>query len=403
MIKKIIITTLLLCSKSYIIATEQAVVIDPVVDLIGDPLHRITKATGGFIQKFDDLPVSFQRGRHCPRLHQLLFNEQVTIIERYKDQVKVEIPNLFYQLAQSDKKQNIFWAPNGHFMPIDELKKNNIDTASLPQPIRYANSQPTHQTIISLIEPFADPITKKTYSIGTRFVAMQKHQIQNSYLVHVYDSQAKRMKRILIPSAYAFLEPAQKQEDKVNLFVNLLKQWAHKENGFIPYVWGGCSFTNPIQHEHFEIKHPNKLVAYFYRKESEHQHPKNGFDCSNLVARAAQICGIPYYFKNTTTALRNLTHVSLSDQIKNGDLLWYVGHIMIVSNVDENKLIEASSYDEGYGKVHEVPLNKIFKGINSYAELQDQLKIKQTIYRLTKLGTVSKPIYDIKILRLPTS
>jgi len=61
----------------------------------------------------------------------------------------------------------------------------------------------------------------------------------------------------------------------------------------------------------------------------------SGFDASGLILRAAQIAGLPYFYKNSTTALANLHAVLPARLPKEGDILGAVGKglIVVVSDI----------------------------------------------------------------------
>ena len=128
--------------------------------------------------------------------------------------------------------------------------------------------------------------------------------------------------------------------------------------------------------------------------------PATGFDCSGVILRAAQIAGLPYFYKNTVTILNNLKPLTATDELADGDLIWLPAHIMVVSDVAQQLCIEARHYAHGYGKVHEIPIQKVFGNIPHYAALK-QAHLNQTpIDRLDRQGQVRQQV-KIKLLKLP--
>ncbi len=127
------------------------------------------------------------------------------------------------------------------------------------------------------------------------------------------------------------------------------------------------------------------------------QKPHSGFDCSNLVLRAAQLAGIKYYYKNTATLMMSKIHqVKSGEKINRGDIACYTGHVFVILDPERNIIIEAAGYGVGFGKVQTIPLLKVYKGVN---KTQDLLT-SRPIYRLNNLGEVfGKPITDLKIFR----
>jgi len=73
----------------------QAVVIALVVDLVGQPMKTYC-SNKTVADAYRDLPLcggEQKPERSCPRIHQLLFNEVVTILEEQKDEVRIILEN----------------------------------------------------------------------------------------------------------------------------------------------------------------------------------------------------------------------------------------------------------------------------------------------------------------------
>jgi hypothetical protein len=120
-----------------------------------------------------------------------------------------------------------------------------------------------------------------------------------------------------------------------------------------------------------------------------------GLDCSCLIARAAQIYGIPYFFKNTTTLFQCMKPIEKGQSLQNGDLMWYMGHVLVVSDVKNNKITESVGYPFGYGKVIEHPLHKVFKDMYSYSDLEKACFNGQPIQRLSSDGHVARTVNKV--------
>ena len=119
-----------------------------------------------------------------------------------------------------------------------------------------------------------------------------------------------------------------------------------------------------------------------------------------MIARAAQMCEIPYFCKNTTTIERCLTPLSKDNKPIPGDIIWIPGHVMVIADLANNTLIEARGYKHGYGKVHEIPLNEEFKGINTYHDLINAYHNNKAIIRLDRNGNEQETIINLKLLQL---
>jgi hypothetical protein len=124
-----------------------------------------------------------------------------------------------------------------------------------------------------------------------------------------------------------------------------------------------------------------------------------GFDCAGLILRAAQCCGIPFFFKNSTTIAHYMRPLQPNETIEEGDILWIYGHVMVVADIRRNTIVEARSHYHGFGKVHEIPLHQEFKGMNTFEDLRKAFFNKQGLERLDASGNVVQKITQFKILK----
>lgn len=375
----------------------------PVADLVGNSLCT-TYNGQKVVTNYNNLPLSSQRSSDCLRLHQLLFNEKVTILDQQGEEVLVQIPMVFYELEAHNQRYDTYWSLKKNFITLDELQQLGITGDFFPEPIDYKNPDLnlSNKKTIALTHPFHDSITNQTFSVGTRFIVNTKKKIRNAYSIFIFDFQKKSLRTTAVPFQLCRVENlSENYKTKMHDFVALLKNWIGTR-GIIPYVWGGCSFTEKSQDEPFELieKYDNGKKSAYYQRISCNGSPKNGFDCTGIVARAAQICGIPYYFKNSTTVAKYLKTPSDSQSCVEGDLIWIPGHIMVVADTVKNTIIEARAYDHGFGKVHEIPLSEVFKGVTNFAQLNKAYKSCQRLQRLDKQGKVVQVIDSFKVLKL---
>lgn len=383
--KVLVFTCLHICT---LYTQNLGLVIHPVADLIGQPVAK----TG---RTYANLPVAGS-AEMCPRMHQLLFNETVEILKESGDEYYVRVPNLFYVTAQNNKQHNLYWTDKKAILPYNCLN-NNPNNNFIPKPIDFLNKHKEIQPIVTLSKPFYNKVFNVTFSAGTRFVAHPPHT-RFAYTVSAWHPQQQTIITIQIPKSHAVLQCERTPDEARSLFIELLKTWAHTK-GFIPYVWGGCSFT----YTHPAKSALNKQTTgtnIIYTVQGDNNTQKHGFDCAGLIARAAQAAGIPYYYKNTATLATYLKPVKTLCDLKEGDLIWIPGHVMAVANLQKNSLIEARHYSQGYGKVHEIALNKIFKGINTYKDLFYAIELGSTLERLDAKAHVAQTITQIKILSL---
>ncbi len=382
---------------------QEAVIIVPVADLIGQPLVTYN------IKPYRDFPLCprqlHNRYNGCPRLHQSLYNERVKLIKIVGDEGYIDIPQLFY--ISNNQKQTKYWIYKDNIRTIAELKKKGVDTAIIPTPIAFdAAHKSVHndnQNIVTLVQPWYDAATQRTFSAGTRFVMHKTLNTSAPYVeVYVLDPNTLRPCTMHIDKKICLFNTKKSASDQRALFIKIAKAWAHMPDCFIPYVWGGSSFTSCSRAEKIEEQKKDKNDACFALADY-HASPKTGFDCAGLVSRAAQMAGIPYFYKNTSTLSQELKPITRYKDLQNGDLLWIPGHVMIISDIANARLIEARGYHHGYGKVQEIALSKVFKDIKSFAELFNALHAKKSITRLDKEGNPREEISNYKFLSLTDS
>ena len=341
----------------------QAVVISPVADLIGSPIKNFVpnkpieqayqelSLCGGFTNPY----VS------CPRMHQLLAHEIVKVVEEKNKEVRVHISNAFFITKIHSKPHNSYWMLKKHLIPLEALGENSIE--KLPPQISYKNQKASNTSTVTLRQPF------QSFSAGTRF-ALAGKSFGKKVPAFAFDSVSHSIKKIMIPKKLCVVGIPQTDKEKRNIFIATVHNWAHSKKGYIPYVWGGCSFIMPATKSWHEIKAKNH--SYFCIQDDT-SFPKNGFDCAGLIVRAAHIAGIPFFYKNTTTIAHYLKPITPNSSLQAGDVIWIPWHVMIVADLEKNTLIEARGYKHGYGKVPEIKLKKVFKNIKTYHDLQQAL------------------------------
>jgi hypothetical protein len=346
----------------------------------------------------------------CPRLHQALYNDIVEIIKIVDDEAYIRITQTYYLTSSSTTPQSHYWTLKTNLTLLEDLRHHNITLDHLPEPINFTNkNQPSlyDNNIITLIEPYYDPTLQITFSVGTRFVQTpaiikKKNTTLEVFAINYQTHQEQRMR---IPFSKCMITDNQKEShERITDYVQLLKKWAHTKHGCIPYTWGGTSFTHTIQGNFKEVMHTTNngdYSAYEYDKDRNCQ--KSGFDCSGVIARATQICGIPYFCKNTTTIAQYLQPIAKEHSIVSGDLILIKGHVMIVSDVDKNLLIEARSYTHGYGKLQEIPLNHVFENIETYQDLTNAYFNKSVIKRKDKQGKVRDTFANLQLFSMASA
>ena len=380
----------------FVFCTEPtyAVTSVPVADLVGQPADGKT---------YGALPLFTKPVTACPRIHQLLFNEVVTIEEEIGAQVRISLHSVFYEQTPHGAPQTSFWSLKKNFITFDQLVSKQNSLSVIPQPINFRTKKmgSSQQDTVSLLLPHYDSHTHTLFSAGTRFVVAQQNANNNKdYSVFVIDPHTVTTKIINLPMQKCMhMNHEESMHEKRNRFVNVLRSWAHPEQGFIPYVWGGCSFTHLLRDNHF-VEHKETGGVIKFHSQHQHNKPCTGFDCAGMIVRAAQLCTIPFFYKNTATMANHLPEIKGTMKIEEGDIIWFNGHVMIVSDIKKNKIIEARAYSQGYGKIHELPLNAVFKEITTFTQLREIAHEKKKISRLQKDGTVAHTITHLKLFKL---
>lgn len=295
-------------------------------------------------------------------VHQCLFNERVDIIKKQNNATYIHINSAFYVTPSDNRPQNCFWVTQEDLLELKALESEYQKIIPLDD---------SKKTIIT-IKPWS-PDQKVAFSAGTRFVIDTHAQKKRGHIAIIYlDPNAHSIKTAYIPKKQCIsskwiitLSSCQKRA----LFIKTLKQWAHqKTNEYIPYLFGGTSFVQTLE--------------YPFEKKSI----LTGIDCSGLVLRIANIAGITEYrYKNSTTIKKYCPQISSFNALQNGDLILIRGHVMIISDLQKGLIIEARGYDHGFGRVHEIPLCKVFKNIHSFKDLWDAASLKKRIIRLDHL------------------
>ncbi|MGE0206274.1 MAG: hypothetical protein AB7R69_00325 [Candidatus Babeliales bacterium] len=387
--KKISILTILLLHGIFMYG-EYAVVTAPVVDCTGEPLGR----------PYHELPISWAGQKNsienCPRIHQLLFNEVVTVLEEREYEALVAAPHFFMQSGQ--EKKNTVWTLKKNLTYFSKLHES--EKRVIPQPLSYQNPDTRYENTITLKLPYYHEETNTLFSAGTRFIMTKKNN--HYYSIVFYNPQVKATTSAKVP-LYLCTEPSQKgNNQKIDDFVTLLRMWASEDLGSIPLVWGGTSFTEKYYPHTYtkeeSISADGQLIEYW--QPSFRAAPFTGFDASGLILRAAQICGIPYYFKNTITAAKNLKPLQPTDSLLQGDLLFVPGGLLVVSCLEHNRIIAAIGYQFGYGKIVELPLEKLFLNATTYEDILNLSYAKEPLYTKKADGSLSREIEQFCFLRM---
>lgn len=406
--KKALILILLLTSFVFSAngSEVKAIVISPVADLLGQSHEQFSKKGISLHDYYHNIPFSGS-GESCWRIHQLLFNEMVTVLEERGAEVKVRISNFYYVRQNESSYQDTYWMLKKNLLFLDSASKKG-DLSKFPSPISYLEKRTRSnkdQNVVTLKKPFFDPVTKKTYSAGTRFQAHPNQNFEESFdkgyfNIYLYDQDKKKLVSSKIPKLHCIRNYFQRPEEQVQNFVQVLRSWSYQKEGFIPYVLGGFSWTKNCEKDQYRTKKdPDTDELYFHRDEWDAP-TKFGFDCVGIIGRAAQICEIPFFYKNTLTLSKHLDPIKKGEHPKEGDLIVYPGHVMVITNLEKSLIVEARGYLNGQGKVREVPIHEIFLGIKNFNDLEQFYHEKKPVSVLNIEGNVIMITKGLKILKL---
>lgn len=380
---------------------RQGLIVNPVADLVGSPIKQYFPQISTH-KAYKQIPLNRGLSKpalECPRLHQALFNETVEIVEERETEALIKVPNAFY--LADDTLKNEYWIQKNAFIRYDTLKKNGVDVTKIPPMSSKHNQAECTSDVITLKMPLYDSEKQISYSAGTRFVMAPEQSNEQNVAVYIFDPANYDFAITNIPRAITSTHGTPTKQEQIAHCIATIQQWANISDGFIPYVWGGCSFTHTSNAVFNELSIVKKGTPHSYVNLDDFSHAtKPGFDCSNMILRAAHIAGIPYYYKNSSAAAKYLKILSTDDSVEAGDIIWIPGHVMMVSDVKNNLLVEARGYNHGYGRIQEMELSKVFKNIKTYDNLAKALHRKQKLYRLDNKGVVADSFTRFKILKM---
>lgn len=360
----------------------------PVTDLVTKNLHHSYPTIS--IEELYTLPYSPQEGiDSCMRAHQCLYNEVGRVKEIDGDEALVEFPHFFCE-NESKVRHSSFWMLRKNIRHLADLHES---LHCIPEPFRGSDRH-----ILTLMLPWQDIATTTIYSAGTRFIREETLDTEESYGVIFLDVSECRPRTALINKMLAITDYPTTSTEAKKLFVAILKRWTTL--GTIPYVWGGCSFTRTTPEDFGFVRslREGAHIAYWDRPNTDH--PRSGFDCSGLILRAAQIAGIPYFFKNTTTLSQNLQEIPLLEQLEEGDLILMKGHVMIISSLDFHTCIDTLGYSSGYAKLVERHLSEVFEDVATYEELRQRASRSTPLNMKNKQGQTMKSIQELCFFRI---
>lgn len=313
------------------------------------------------------------------------------------DEVLVEFPH-FYYLSQDGKKCSQFWLHKDSIVELDTVSKHNLDTL-IPEPINYRTLAIPHENILTLIHPWRDPVTNMWFSVGTRFIRHKDEDTPTRYGIIYIDYNTMCARTAQVRTECALTELPTTSDDAIRRMLSILRSWIYDQDT-IAYVWGGTSYIDRYTQEFELVEEVRNNVTITNWQRPRKPGTRCGFDCSGLILRVAHMVGIPYFCKNTATLNSILNEVPIDEPLKEGDLILYKGHVMIISDLENHVLIDASSYPKGYGCLREVSLSDVFDKISTYDDLRQWALLDKPLGIKNIQGTIIAYAAGLKLLRL---
>ncbi len=371
------------------ILSKKAILTIPLMLFLGTDINAQDRAviTSTILEMNNSFPQPGKPGvspdtHGCPRAHQGLYNEQVHLDETQDDYSQVHYKNITYTI---DGTPSTFWTYSKGIMPLAEVERRELSGA-IPHP-DYAQ-EPT----IVLQYPW------QNFSVGTRLKRTPADDTEATFGIERVDYQKNKIVVDSVPRNNALEEIRQDAQLTRERFVALINGLINRvkksgENNVIPYVWGGSSFLEPYTQDSFY-----KDDGVWHRDGK--RDPYTGYDCSEFIMRMAQIAGIAFPWKTTTAIKHGQRRLTQGDSLQNGDIIWVQGHVMTVSDIERNEMIEARGYGAGYGCVHSITLNQAFAEVENYSDLLERYYADQTITFKDKQGVPSKKSNAFLLLKL---
>lgn len=361
MITALCVGLLRLVTDSIDYANTKAVIVKPVIDMSSHfPFCYNAPIAGQDIS--------------CRRANQGLFGELVDCCYGFAEAVKIDYNRCVYGFDEhTGQPYSTMWVKKNAIKPLRDLS---------PSLMKAIPDLRKNQKNLVLITPW------NGFSVGTRFVRMADYDTQETYACYIPQFELQKTSIEYINKADAVLVEKRDEQTTRALFLGILRHLmqhaaAQKEDGIVAYVWGGCSYIEA--HEKSD---------YWLDSDVWHRHKQTetytGYDCSGLVWRIAQTAGIAFPWKVSKLIGSEGKKVATYQKLQNGDIIWVQGHVMIVSDIENSKLIEAAGYHGGRGYVYECSLHERFAGITTYQQLFERFLNNEPVQIMNAAGIVQQ-------------
>ena len=357
----------------------------PVADVIGgEPLQkRFPNATPEEIGKYyRNFPNTNANVRELNRMHQLLFNELVIVVEENDAEYGIKMPNVIVIDKEGNEKALCGYVHKDALVFVDTFENPGDFLPPLKrhkqEPLALQTSQ--KRCVYTLGKPLFDPNAGCIYSLGTQFVGMQDDTDPDMLYLYRYISPTKqygRHKRTDAPllriykncfigyGDYAY-------KTKEDCMIDIAERMADN----CPTTWGGRSYitevTNPGYYDEVTRDYPDSSSIKGNDRPFMNN-PRSGVDMSGMVNLLCKTCGIEFWLKNTTSMYKSLPGLLPDAPDDAGNFVLFHGYAGIRSKKDGNSIIEARRYEHHNGMMRKVPISKTFKRNRNMARFSKML------------------------------
>lgn len=344
------------------------------------------------------------------RVGQLLFNERVEIVKEQGEEVLVQCPHWVTSGKLVGAKRLAFWGRKECFCSVEEYAGDSIPCMVRADDDHWLQDD----SWLVLREPFFESVTHRTYSAGTRFVRKPEQDTKTDYAVKIANHDVEKSFTVFVPRSITYsYNPTHSSAERRDVFCSTVRAWANRYGKqVVPYAWGGSAFLKEVDERPFytmkQEVNASQLTSVcswksctgtVWLRPGSTSVESGGFDCSGLIMRAAQMAGIPYFYKTTTALYDFGIPVIAPEEIEKGDLIVCKGHVMVITNVENNQIAESAGYGNGYGRVREGLLRERIEGVSTLKELCKKIKQGKTLSFIDRNKKTGKK-FAFKVVKL---
>lgn len=345
-------------------------------------------------QCYDVMPNSTVNNKDCPRIHQLILHQVVTILEVLEHEYKVLIHHAWVQNKEGKYVPLTGYVLKEDVQLVSTLRAEIDPKKYIPDQPGFSNSAP----YVVLKEPFYN------HSIGTRFNLSCEDNNNSSALRNnkwnvralSYTSHGATDLCYSIPKEFCHVA----LDGKLSISSEECVEEAIKNTSEkCPFTWGGATYTHPLHDDVKPIKSTmNDENNNPYERWDRTDMPllRSGMDASGYFLTLCQLCHIQNFAKNTTTLFALLDTIKPGYSLKNLDVVIFAGYAGFL-HPEHNRITETRGYTNHSGRVRTVELSKTFKGIETTEQLLEAYYAGTPLELLSDAGAVIMAVKSWKI------